>query len=150
MPAITIERDEFETFLDSFVSSRNAYVNNVDEQGVYEHIYYIASPALPTDIVLRVCSSINTENQQSRDTGEDSIKAMLWHTEYNKPVGGREYTQRIETWKQNLEPKLAHCLDDWDDLIQFCPHCNVPLLIRNGPYGTFRSCLNYPDCEYKN
>lgn len=29
-----------------------------------------------------------------------------------------------------------------------CPECGAPLLIRSGKYGRFRSCSNYPACEW--
>lgn len=149
MAAVTITRDEFEELLDTVVSETRAYWNEVDESGVGEYIYYIASPSLPENVVVRVCSSINTYTDESRGTGSDSIKVMLWHTQASKPVGGREYTQRITTWRENLKPKLLNCLTDWSELIYFCEDCGIPLVIRSGPHGTFRGCLNYPDCENK-
>jgi len=30
-----------------------------------------------------------------------------------------------------------------------CPRCGGKLVIRNGPYGKFYGCLNYPECRYK-
>ena len=29
-----------------------------------------------------------------------------------------------------------------------CPECGKPLVIRNGKYGEFTACSNYPDCKY--
>lgn len=31
---------------------------------------------------------------------------------------------------------------------RFCPRCGVSLVKRNGPYGEFYACSNYPDCNY--
>lgn len=29
-----------------------------------------------------------------------------------------------------------------------CPYCNKPLVLRNGKYGEFYGCSNYPNCRY--
>jgi hypothetical protein len=29
-----------------------------------------------------------------------------------------------------------------------CPYCNTKLVLRNGKYGEFYGCKNYPDCKY--
>ena len=31
---------------------------------------------------------------------------------------------------------------------ELCPLCNAPLVIRNGRYGEFIACSNYPNCKY--
>jgi len=31
---------------------------------------------------------------------------------------------------------------------EVCPECGKPLVIRNGKYGEFTACSNYPDCKY--
>lgn len=31
---------------------------------------------------------------------------------------------------------------------EFCPNCGSPLVIRNGRYGEFVACSNYPECKY--
>jgi len=30
-----------------------------------------------------------------------------------------------------------------------CPKCNGSLVVRNGPYGSFYGCSNYPNCKFK-
>ncbi|MDR2941501.1 MAG: topoisomerase DNA-binding C4 zinc finger domain-containing protein [Treponema sp.] len=30
-----------------------------------------------------------------------------------------------------------------------CPKCGGSLVIRNGPYGSFYGCSNYPSCRFK-
>lgn len=32
--------------------------------------------------------------------------------------------------------------------IEYCPNCNGKLQIKQGKYGKFLSCVNYPTCEY--
>ena len=31
---------------------------------------------------------------------------------------------------------------------EMCPNCNSPLVIRNGKFGKFTACSNYPTCKY--
>ena len=31
---------------------------------------------------------------------------------------------------------------------ELCPLCNAPLVVRNGRYGEFVACSNYPNCKY--
>ena len=31
---------------------------------------------------------------------------------------------------------------------EVCPHCNVPLVEKNGKFGAFWGCPNYPKCNY--
>ena len=32
--------------------------------------------------------------------------------------------------------------------IDKCPRCGNKLIVRNGKYGDFLGCSNYPDCKY--
>ena len=32
--------------------------------------------------------------------------------------------------------------------VKYCPKCDGELVIREGPYGEFYGCSNFPDCEY--
>jgi DNA topoisomerase-1 len=31
---------------------------------------------------------------------------------------------------------------------ELCPNCGNPLVIRNGKFGAFVACSNYPECKY--
>ena len=31
---------------------------------------------------------------------------------------------------------------------ELCPECGSELVIRNGKYGSFTACSNYPSCKY--
>lgn len=149
MGIVTITKDDFEQVIRELAIQSGADWKYADESGVGEYVYYLEKQEFPESIVVRVCSTVNTYNDESRGTGEDSIKVMLWHTEQSRPAAGREYTQRIDTWKKNLKPKVLNCLSDWRDMLTFCPDCSVSMVIRTGKYGKFLGCPNYPDCEEK-
>lgn len=147
MGAITITKDEFETLIEEVSVQTGADWEYADEDGVGEYVYYLETRELPDQVVVRICSTVNTYTDESRGDGEDSIKTMLWHLGEEQPIAGRSYTKRIETWKKNLQPKVLDCLAEWREMITFCPNCSVPMVIRNGRSGPFLGCPNYPDCE---
>ncbi|HIP93120.1 MAG TPA: hypothetical protein EYH39_01775, partial [Desulfurobacteriaceae bacterium] len=35
-----------------------------------------------------------------------------------------------------------------DKIVKPCPKCNSYLVIREGKFGKFLGCLNYPKCKY--
>ena len=48
----------------------------------------------------------------------------------------------VEDAFKNMEKKEA------EETGEMCPICGNPLVIRNGRYGEFIACSNYPDCKY--
>lgn len=144
---VTFTKDEFESLIKEVSVQTGAEWEYAEEERAGEYIYYLTKPDFPDNTVVRVCSTVNTYNNESRGDGEDSIKTMLWHTEAERPMVGRTYTKRIETWRKNLQPKVLDCLSDWRSMMTFCPNCSVPMVIRTGSSGQFLGCPNYPDCE---
>ncbi|WP_182654318.1 topoisomerase DNA-binding C4 zinc finger domain-containing protein [Alistipes indistinctus] len=33
--------------------------------------------------------------------------------------------------------------------VGICPWCGVPVILKQGPYGRFYGCSNYPACRYR-
>ena len=48
----------------------------------------------------------------------------------------------VEDAFKNMEKKEA------EKTGESCPNCGSPLVIRNGKYGEFVACSNYPECKY--
>lgn len=48
----------------------------------------------------------------------------------------------VEDAFKNMEKKEA------EKTGEYCPNCGSPLVIRNGKYGEFVACSNYPECKY--
>lgn len=40
-------------------------------------------------------------------------------------------------------------IDYTDYLMESCPDCGGELVVREGPWGKFIGCKEYPHCEYK-
>ncbi len=52
-----------------------------------------------------------------------------------------------------FEPRVESAFDDMEkkapeETGEVCPECGNPLVIRNGRYGEFVACSNYPECKY--
>ena len=57
-----------------------------------------------------------------------------------------------EFYKQ-FEPMLNNAFEKMEkksaeETGELCPNCNSPLVIRNGKFGKFTACSNYPTCKY--
>ena len=62
------------------------------------------------------------------------------------------YNLLSEFYKE-FEPMLKEAFDNMEkkeaeETGELCPECNSPLVIRNGKYGKFTACGNYPTCKY--
>ena len=53
-----------------------------------------------------------------------------------------EFESSVEEAFKNMPKKVA------EKTGEDCPNCGSPLVIRNGRYGEFTACSNYPKCKY--
>lgn len=60
----------------------------------------------------------------------------LQHTEKNAKA---EHKERVKSLKKEYEKIEEENL---------CPYCKIPLIPRNGKYGNFYGCSNYPKCKF--
>lgn len=51
----------------------------------------------------------------------------------------RAHESRVRSYKKSMDDAIVHNL---------CPYCKAPLILRNGKYGKFYGCSNYPYCKY--
>jgi DNA topoisomerase-1 len=58
----------------------------------------------------------------------------------------------LDEFYTKFEPKVQEAFDNMEKVQketgELCPECNSPLVIRNGRYGEFTACSNYPACKY--
>jgi len=130
---------EFEEFL-SFADFEEV------EEGSGEAVYAVDLPH--ENLEVRVFSTL--QGGRARGCGDDAIRCVLWETERDEPVGGMKKTLRIETWRSNLRPKIQDLVLNWRDHFNgYCPECGTGVLkTREGKFGTFKGCSNYPRCDY--
>lgn len=136
-----ISQAEFEEFLDGFAQFEEVEMEETDEV-----VYVINLPA--DDLELRIFSSL--QDGHARRRGSDAIRTVIWSTEHSIPVTGREKTLRIETWRSNLEPKIRDLMGNWREHVPGkCSECGTGVLQhRDGSFGEFLGCSNYPQCDY--
>lgn len=142
-----ITREEFEEVLDKTTE----YEVATDSHGK-EVAYDIDLPH--PELTVRIFSTLVAG--QARGCGEDAIRCVIWHEGKDVPVSGREKTLRIgptpsnpQGWKGNLVPKIADLMYNWQERYYGdCPDCGGVLQLKEGQYGEFLGCSNYPDCEH--
>lgn len=138
-------REDFEEFL----NSTGLEWNHFDEAHTKEHVYETPD-AFPnwTGLVLRVYSTIDERTDQARGKGEDAIRTVIWDKNISMPVGGRKKTLRIQTWRKNLRKKIRSVVEEGESFIVECPNCDDVMVLREGKYGEFLGCRNYPSCDH--
>ena len=67
------------------------------------------------------------------------IRALLESVQLNDKGSKKVHVQSV---KQNVIEKKVKI----ENLI--CPRCNGTLKLRNGKYGSFYGCSNYPNCKF--
>lgn len=65
---------------------------------------------------------------------EEQLKVLKEFYNYFMPL--------IEEAQKNMEKIQA------EETGEICPKCGSPMVIRNGRYGTFEACSNFPACKY--
>lgn len=54
----------------------------------------------------------------------------------------KEFDPKVKEAFEHMEKKAP------EETGEMCPNCSNPLVIRNGRYGKFVACSNYPECKY--
>lgn len=139
-----ISLEEFQEFMDSLPYDFTADLPENTIEVVFETDEAVI---FEKDVVLRVYSTIDSRTGLSRDHGADAIRTVLWSKDLDKPVGGRTKTMRITTWRKNLRKKIESIMDETSEYVNRCDECNGFLVKRDGKYGEFLGCVNYPECN---
>lgn len=100
------------------------------------------------NVSILIWSSIDRRSGESREKGSDAIRTVL-HLDGYGPIGGRKRTHRIGTWRKNLKKKIVSLAEETEDFVNKCPECDTGYLVeREGQYGNFLGCTNYPNCDH--
>lgn len=101
---------------------------------------------------VRVYSSIAYGS--SRGCGEDAIRVVIINLDTGRPIklqptkgkaGKRIY--RTKGAMTNLNTRIRESVAYVTNPSNQCPDCNSLMVSRNGKYGEFLGCTNYPDCR---
>lgn len=141
---VSISRKDFEAFLDGLAWEFTKVRALADE--------YVYRCDVPGDrLQLRVYSSVDCKTEHGREKGADAIRTVLWNRRADQPVGGRERTHRIGSWRSNLREKIEYLRvisPQYADAMGDCPDCGAALVVRDGEYGEFIGCSGFPHCTH--
>ena len=64
-----------------------------------------------------------------------------------------DYLKVLKEFYKEFEPLVKKAFDEMEkkeaeETGEECPECGSPLVVRNGKYGPFVACSNYPECKY--
>ena len=67
--------------------------------------------------------------------------------------GNLVWNDVLKKFWELFEPRVKDAFTDMEkkapeETGEMCPECGNPLVVRNGKYGEFVACSNYPDCKY--
>ena len=67
--------------------------------------------------------------------------------------GNKVWYQLLEGFYQQFEPIVQNAFDNMEKKQpeftgEDCPNCGSPLVLKNGKFGEFTACSNYPKCKY--
>jgi hypothetical protein len=139
-----ITKNEFEQFLNSL-----EYDFDVINHPSGEYVYKYSNPIDGhPQVSVRVFSTIDKRTGVSRDKDSDAIRTVIFDSNVDANIGGHTKTLRIQTWSKNLEKKIAKVIENASRMVDECEGCkNGWLVEREGQYGKFLGCTNYPRCE---
>ncbi len=72
----------------------------------------------------------------------------------DKVAEGKEvWNELLDKFYRLFEPRVKNAFSDMEkkapeETGEICPECGSPLVVRNGRYGEFVACSNYPACKY--
>jgi len=133
--------------MDEFLSERGFIEISLPK--TYEKVYGKLVIEENPMVTLRVYTSIEKRQAtpSSRPVGSDAIRLVLVTKLPNgniKPIGQSQRVYRIATWKNNLQKKM----DTWNEFFgPPCPVCNHHTVSKEGRYGVFWGCVQYPKCS---
>lgn len=118
----------------------------------FSDINYISVVAFTTKADLKVTANtdvVYTVNllriirKYNNETISDSVKEQIYNKLLSLNIDNKENRkEHIHAIRNNLAEKYKKVSDN------ICPECGGKLVLRNGKYGQFKGCSNYPKCRF--
>lgn len=118
----------------------------------YTYVNYISIVAFTTKADLKVKANTDivytvnlpkTIRKYSNETISDSIKEQIYDRLLSLNIDNRENRKaHVQAIHNNLAEKYKKVSNN------ICPKCGGRLVLRNGKYGQFKGCSNYPKCRF--
>ena len=113
----------------SIVVFPNQTTLKVDAQSAVLHFYELA------DYIRQYSSSTSLTSEQI-----ENASRLLSEAQCVDPEKKQTHIQYVQGIIREKDAKIAAGI---------CPRCGGKLIQRNGKYGSFYGCSNYPNCQYK-
>ena len=128
----------------------STYAKTIDTLKEREYVTIDEKKFVPTQVGIESTDKlqeffsnlINVEYTANMETDLDKIaEGSLNEVQVLKQFY-QEFEPLVQTAFKGMEKKEA------EKTGEECPVCHSPLVIRNGKYGEFVACSNYPECKY--
>jgi len=128
----------------------STYAKTMDTLKDRGYVKIIEKKFHPTDIGIEITDKlqeffnhiINVEYTANMESDLDKIADgdLVWH-------------KVLEDFWNEFEPSVKNAFEGMEkkapeETGEKCPNCGNALVIRNGKYGKFIACSNYPECKY--
>ena len=128
----------------------STYATTMETLKLRKYVDVVDKKFIPTKIGIEItdklqeCFShlINVEYTANMENDLDKIAE-----------GKENWVETLRNFYNDFEPALKEAFDKLPKKEavktgEDCPNCGSPLVIRNGKYGEFTACSNYPACKY--
>ena len=128
----------------------STYATIIDTLKTRSYVTLEDKKFVPTDIGIETTDKlqeyfskiVNVKYTANMETDLDLIADnKLNNIELLKKFYG-EFEPLVQDAFHHMEKKPA------EETGELCPECNSPLVVRNGRFGKFTACSNYPTCKY--
>jgi DNA topoisomerase I len=128
----------------------STYASIMDNIKTRNYVKLVEKKFVPTDIGFEVTDKlqeffkdiINVKYTANMETELDEIAEdkLVWYEVLDKFY--KQFEPEVKKAFDNMEKKPA------EETGEMCPECGSPLVYREGKYGKFVACSNYPKCKY--
>lgn len=128
----------------------STYASTIDIIKKRGYVHVEDKKFVPTDVGIEITDKlqisfsdlINVEYTANMENDLDKIAE-----------GKEVWYEVLEDFYKKFEPSVVEAFDKIEkeapkETGELCPNCNHPLVIRNGRFGPFTACSNYPECKY--
>ena len=149
-PARYTEAKLVKAMEDLGIGRPSTYAATLDIIKTRGYVNMVEKKFVPTDIGIEV-----TDKLQEFFSHLINVKYTAnMETDLDKIADGKKiWYQVLEQFYKQFEPSVEEALEkmpqkELQETGENCPQCGSPLVIRNGRYGKFTACSNFPKCKY--
>jgi uncharacterized Zn finger protein (UPF0148 family) len=86
---------------------------------------------------------LKTIRKYDKETVSDSVKEKVYKKLLSLNIDDKEErTEHVRSIYKNINEKNRKITEN------ICPRCGGTLVRKNGKYGSFTGCSNYPKCKF--